>query len=63
MDIHGTLMFPPLSNQKEENWRRLRESWPFRHIEKKGELFQPIFLKDFFNTKISPILESLKDCV
>jgi hypothetical protein len=23
--------------------RRLRESWPFRHIEKKGDLFRLIF--------------------
>jgi hypothetical protein len=24
-------------------FRRLRESWPFRHIEKKGDLFRLIF--------------------
>jgi hypothetical protein len=35
-------VFFPARKAADECWR-LRESWPFRHIEKKGDLFRLIF--------------------
>jgi hypothetical protein len=42
------------------DWR-LRESWPFRLIEKKGEIFFTDFGLRFFYTNPSQILASLAD--
>ena len=63
-DERNAFLFFPLFVVCRVCTRRLRESWPFRHIEKKGEFFWLIFGRDFLTQNISQILESLTDfCV